>query len=165
MWRLISSFKRFHHCPAPPIRIAAVADDTQRIDSFTVDQDIHPHQVRRKISDHLVVHRAVAAGDALESVMQVIDDFGQRQIVSQHHARRRKVFLVLVESHAVPGTVSSPAHVLLRLNQVDSDDRLPKLFDVAWVGNFLRAMNFKYLTGFRDDFIGHVGSRLHQIDI
>jgi hypothetical protein len=58
-----------------------VHDDRERVDAVAVDQEVDLDDVRGAVLLELVVHRGVAARDALELVEEVEDDLGQRQLV------------------------------------------------------------------------------------
>ena len=64
---------------------------SQMIDSASTRLPLTRMSIRTrsagKIADQLVVHRAVAAGGALELVVQVVNHFGQRQVVDVSIAR------------------------------------------------------------------------------
>ena len=76
------------HASTAAFRIALVAHDGQRVDPFVVDENIHADQIGRLIADQLVVHRAIAAGGALDLVVQIVDHLSQGQLVCQHGAGR-----------------------------------------------------------------------------
>src|SRR6185369_11642192 len=52
-----------------------------------------------------------------------------------------------------------------RLNEIDANDRLPELLDLARVGHFLRLMDSKRVAVASEDFIRNVGSGLNEIDV
>ena len=70
--------------PAADVGVAAVAHDREGVDAIALDEDIEPHEFAGAVAEELVVHRAVAAGGALEFVVHVVDDVGERQVVREH---------------------------------------------------------------------------------
>ena len=51
------------------------------IDSIATDQDIKSHQIGGKVTENFVVHRAETLGGAFESIVHVVNNFGQCEIV------------------------------------------------------------------------------------
>ena len=58
--------------------------------SLAVDEDAQAHQVGGDVARDLVVERAVAVRRRLQLVVEVEDDLGQRDVVDEHHAGRRR---------------------------------------------------------------------------
>ena len=55
-------------------------DERQGVDRLAVDQDVQLDEVAGPVADLLVVHRGVALGAALELVVEVDDQLGERQL-------------------------------------------------------------------------------------
>src|SRR5690606_37106816 len=69
------------------VRLLDVDDGGERVDGLAVDEDVHLHELRLAVLADLVVHRAVAAGDALEAVVEVDEDLVERQDTYEDEAR------------------------------------------------------------------------------
>ena len=67
-------------CLAGRLRIRAVDDEAQRVHGLAVDQHVELHQVAGPIADVGVVEAGVAARSALEQVVEVDDQLGQRHL-------------------------------------------------------------------------------------
>jgi hypothetical protein len=72
---------------ALPLGLGPVHDARKGVHRLAVHEDVHLHQVGRPVLAELVVHRAVAAGDALQAVVEIDEDFVERQRAAQHDAR------------------------------------------------------------------------------
>ena len=80
IWRGMSSLSFLVSARPARWRVVAVDDDAERVDRLAVDEDVQLDEVARAIADLLVVHRGVALGAALELVVEVDDDLGERQL-------------------------------------------------------------------------------------
>ena len=76
-WRLIIAI-------LSAIGVGAVADDAQRINSLAIDQEVKSAKVGCFIADHFVVQCPIATCAALDLVVEVVNHFGERNVVSQH---------------------------------------------------------------------------------
>jgi hypothetical protein len=82
----------------------------------------------------VVVERGVAARDGLEAVVEVEDDFVERQLVGEHDARLGDVLEVLLLAALVFDQLEDAADVLFVGEDLGDDDRLFDLLDLAGVG-------------------------------
>ena len=155
----------FDHRATSSIRVSAVADDAQGIDAFAVDEDIHAYQIGFFVADDFVVHGAIATGCTFQFVVKVVDDFSKWQIVADHGAGSREVFVASEDPASVLAEFHGHPDVFGRQNEVHAYDRLAEFFDIARVGDFLRAVDFKPFPAAFDDFVGHIRSGLDQVDI
>ena len=74
--------------------LVAVDDEREGVDRLAVDEDVELDQLRGAVADLLVVHRGVALGAALELVVEVDDELGERHLEGHEDARRVEVFHV-----------------------------------------------------------------------
>src|SRR5581483_2978680 len=70
----------------------AVNDDGKRIDRFAGDQDVELDHGRIPIAGEVIVERGVSAGNGFQAVVEIENDFVERQFVLQHDARGAAVF-------------------------------------------------------------------------
>ncbi len=61
-------------------------DGGESVDRFAVYQQIQLDQFGGAIAGVLVIHRSVTAGDALNLVVEIDQDFVQRQLAMEHDA-------------------------------------------------------------------------------
>ena len=59
-------------------------DAGKRVDRLSVDHDVHFYEVAGLILTQFVVHGAVAPGDAFQPVVEIDQDFVERQYTGQH---------------------------------------------------------------------------------
>ena len=154
-----------HDGSSSALGIGPIADHRKSIDAFAVDQDIESHQIGRLVPQQFIIHRPIAARGTLEFVVQVVDHFGQRQVVRQHGARRRKVLRPPRYSAAFLAQFHHRANIFGRDDEVNSHDRLPEFGDLSRVGHFLRPMDLLHFTAARGDLIGDVGSGLDEVEV
>src|SRR5687768_4109794 len=83
--------------PAVFVRLVAVDDHAERVYRVAVDQHVEPYEIALAIPEHLVVERGVAAADRLQSVEEVEDDLGERELPVELHARLVEVRHVLID--------------------------------------------------------------------
>jgi hypothetical protein len=70
-----------------PFGLAAMYDGGKGIHGVSVHHDLHLYQVGSTVFTQLVVHGAVTTGDALEAVVEIDENFVQRQRAGEHDAR------------------------------------------------------------------------------
>src|ERR1041385_5697153 len=73
---------------APLVRLVAVDDHRERVHGVAVEQHVQLDEVRRPVLQELVVQRGVAARDRLQLVVEIEDDFGERELPGEVHAGR-----------------------------------------------------------------------------
>ena len=97
--------------------------------------------------------------------MHVVNDVGQRQVVREHRAGRREIFGADILAPPVGAELHDRADVIGRQHEIHTHDRLAKLFDIAQIGHSLRRVNFEFLAAVGRDFVRHVRSGLHEVDV
>ena len=128
---------------AAVLALAAVDDDRQRVDLLAVEQDVDLDDVGGAVFLELVVHRRVAARDALQLVEEVEHDLGQRHLVGEHHLAAVVGHVHLLAALLV-GQRHHRADVVLRHVEVHRDDRLADLGDAAEVGHLRRVLDLDH---------------------
>ena len=109
---------------AARIGAGAVADEAEGLDRLVVHEDVDLDELVRTEADDLVVHRAVAAGDRLLLVVEVVDDLGERQLVVEDLARFGDEPLALEDSAAAVAQLHQVADVHVRADDLELADRL-----------------------------------------
>src|SRR5262249_30258876 len=64
--------------------LAAMGDETERVDRVLVHQDGNAHQIALGVAVHLVVEAGVAAADGFQAVVEVEHHLVQREAVYRH---------------------------------------------------------------------------------
>ena len=62
---------------SPALRLVAMHDAGKRVHRFAVDQHVELHHFGFPVVGVLVIHRSETAGDALDAVMEINEDFVQ----------------------------------------------------------------------------------------
>src|SRR5215203_848987 len=99
------------------VGLVTVDDDRERVHGIAGDEDFDLHEVGRFVAYRLVVVGGVALGAALQSVEEVRDDLGERQVVGELHTpgrdvlhARRDTTLLVAESHYSPDIFPGADH-------------------------------------------------------
>ena len=98
-------------------------------------------------------------------VVQVVDDFRQRQFIDQDGPRRAQVFGPKINAAPLGAQLHEVADVLRRQQETDAHERLAEFLDLAGVRHFLRVVDHQGFALARQDFVGHVGGCLHQVEL
>ena len=99
-------------------------------------------EVAGAVLEEFVVERGVAAADALELVVEVEDDVGEREFVLQVDALGVQVLLVYVDAAPLLAELDQVADVVGRRDDVGLHVRLVDRLDVAIMGISLRLSTF-----------------------
>ena len=73
----------------------------ERVERLAVHQDVELHEVVGAVADELVVHRRVAARDALQLVVEVEEHLAERHLVGDDDAVGRRVLDRLLRAAAL----------------------------------------------------------------
>ncbi len=149
---------------ATSIGIRPVADDTECIYTLAVHQHVQSHKLFREISEQLVVHRPVPLCRTLQLVVQVIDHFSQREIVSEHGSSRREIYCASLNPAPLLAQLDGRPNKIGGQNKVDANNRLTKLGDISTIGDILRLVDFQRIACLRHNLIRDVRRRLNQVD-
>ncbi len=155
----------FDQLPATAFGRGAMHDRRQGIDPLAGDQYIEPHQVRGAKAQEVVVHRAVAMCHGLELVVEIVNNFSQRQLVNQDGAGRAQVLGANKGAPAFGGHLHQIADVFHREQKADPDDGFPEFLDLAGIGNLLRIVDDERLTFARQDLVSDVRRGLHEVEL
>jgi hypothetical protein len=105
------------------LRARSVADETQCLDRGAVDEDVDLREVLRDVTDDLVVHGAVPAGDRLQLVVEVVDDLREWKLVVEDLAGVADEPLALEDAASSLGELHQVADVLLGTDDLDLHHR------------------------------------------
>jgi hypothetical protein len=108
-------------------------DDAQRIDRFTVDEDVDLREVGRPVAQLLVVHRGVALAAALELVEVVDDQLGEGHLEVEDDPVGVEVLHVLEQPAAVRRELHQRPDVTGWGDDAEVDPRLLDRLDVRRV--------------------------------
>ena len=127
-------------------------DDRERVDFLAVEKDVDLDDVGGPVFLELVVHRRVAARDALQLVEEVEDDLGQRHLVGEQHLAAVVGHVLLLAALQV-GQRHHRTDVLLRHVELDRDDRLADLGDSAEVGHLRGVLDLDQVAAVELDLV------------
>src|SRR6478672_6602605 len=135
-------------------------DGGKRIDGLAVYQQIELHQFRGTITGVLVIHRAVAAGNALNLIVEVDENFVQRQLAVEHDAPGVERLGVVHQTALFQDELEDVADVFVRAKNVGFHDRLADFIDDARVGQMRRVIDQESFAARGQNFVDHAwGSR------
>ena len=126
--------------------LVAVDDGREGIHRLAVDQQVELHQLVGARAGVLIVHRAVAAGDALNLVVEVHEDFVEREHAGEHDAARVERLGVLKCPPLFHDELHERRNVFVRHHDEALDDRLADFLDDAEVGQILRIVHVEDLA-------------------
>src|SRR5579863_555867 len=121
-------------------------DDGERVNRLTGDQDIELDHGRFPIVGKMVVERGVAARDGLEAIVEVENNFIQRQLVVQHDAIRGDVLKSLLAATFLFDQGQYPANVFRLGQDGGQNHRFLDLGNLAGVGPAGGIIDFDHLT-------------------
>ena len=99
-------------------------DDGERVDGVAADEDVHLDHGGDPGAGEVVVERGVAARDGFEAVVEVEDDFVERELVGEHDAGLGDVLDVLLAAALVFDELEDVADVLFVGEDLGDDDGL-----------------------------------------
>ena len=143
----------------------AVHDDGEGVDGLSGDEDVELHHGRFPIVGEMVVEGSVAARDGLEAVVEVEDDFVQRQFVVQHDARGADVFEGLLLAAFFFDEREDSADVFFVGEDRGEDDGLFDLFDFAGIEPARRIVDFDHRAVGFIDLVADAGSGGDEVEI
>ena len=111
------------------------------------------HQFRRAITGVLVIHRAVTAGDAFDLVVEIDQDFVQRQLAVQHDAAGVERLGVIHRPAFLQDELEDVADGFVRAKNVGAHDRLADFLDHARVGQVRRVIDQHGFAARGQDFV------------
>src|SRR5579863_2328194 len=121
-------------------------DDGERVNRLTGDQDIELDHGRFPIVGKMVVERGVSAGDGLEAVVEIENNFIQRQLVVQHDAIRGDVLESLLAATLLFNQGQDSADVFRLGEDGGQNYWLFDLGNLAGVGPAGGIIDFDHLT-------------------
>ncbi len=135
----------------------SVHDDGECFDGFAVDEDVHLDEVVVAVGDDLVVHGAVAAGEALHLVEEVVDDLGEGDFELEEVAGLGNEGLGFVDAAAVEDEFHDVPDLVLGDHEVEAADGLAHLDDGGRVGEFGGVVDFE------EDVAGRGGGEVRGV--
>ena len=109
-------------------------DCRKRIDRFAVHEQVQFHQFRRPVTGNLVIHRAVAARNAFNLIIEIDENFIERQFAMQHHPARVERLGAFHLAALLQNQLQDVADVFIRTQHVGLYDRFPNFPDHARIG-------------------------------
>ena len=156
--------------PAAALGLAAVDDEAQGLDGVAVHEDVHLHQLADLEAGDPVVDGAVAGGDRLQLVEEVVDDLREGELVFEDLAVFAHEALAFVDAAAVLAELHDVADALGRRDHLGGDHRLADLLhpghvrEVGGVGD-LDDLLLAVLVGGELDLVRDGGGGLDEGDV
>src|SRR6266566_4318889 len=150
---------------APLVRFVAVDDDRERIHGFAVEQHVELDEVRRPVLQELVIQRGIAARDRLQLVVEIEDDFGERELPGEVHAGRVHVVHATVHAAALLAQLHDRADVLRRRDDPRLHVRLLDAIHGRAVRQQARVLDQVHGAVGLVDVVFHVGDGADQVEI
>src|SRR5438067_487929 len=141
--------------PAAVLRAVAMDDGGKRIDRLAVHEQVELYQSRGAITGVLVIHRAVTAGHALDLVVEVHQDFVQRQLAMEHDAAGIERFGVVHDSALFQNQLQDVADVFVRAKDVRFHDWLADFIDDARVRQVRGIIDEKRFAAGGENLVDH----------
>ena len=113
----------------------------------------------------MIIQRSVAFGTGLQTVVEIQHDFIQRHFVNQHHATAADVFKLFLIAALFFQQLEHFTHKIFTGDYGCFNDRLFNLFDLRWIGELRRIINFNQRTICAGDFVTHTGSSGNQVNV
>ena len=129
------------------------------VHDFAVHEHVELHELVRAVAGVLVVHRAVAARDALHLVHEIHEDFIQREIHAEHDAARVKRLGVIYEAALVHDELEHGRNVFVRDHDEAAHDGLARLGDDGRVGEVFGIVHAQHFAVRLHDFVNDGGIR------
>ena len=128
--------------PSPALRLVLVNNAGKSINRLGVHEHVEFDHVRLLVTGVLIIHRSVTAGDAFDAIVEIDQDFVQRQHAGQHDPPRidrlgmiHCAALFGNQGHQVPD-------VLVGTNYEGFDHRLFNFLDIIGFGQKRRVVYF-----------------------
>ena len=141
------------------VGLVAVDDDAEGVDRLTVEQNVDLRQLRIAVADHLVVERGVALRAALQLVVEVEHDLGERQRVDKGDPSLGEVVHLLELATAVLAELHDRADELLRNDHRGANEWLLNVLDDVRVRHVRWIANLDAIARRRQHVVEHVRRR------
>ena len=142
------------HCAAPGLGPVAMNHHRERVDGLLVDEDLHLDKVVHLMARKLIVKARIPFRDRLQAVMEVEDDFIQRQIIG-HHGAGTRVAELFLNATAVMAKLQYVAKIIVGHENRGPDARLPDMVDVRRVGHVRRIVQLQHGSVAHVDMVDH----------
>ena len=142
------------HCAATGLGAVAMNHHRKRVDGLLVDEDLHLDEVVRLIAGKLVVEARVPFRHRFKPVMEIEDDFVQRQVID-HHGTGTRVAEVFLNAAAVVAELQDIAKIVVRHENGGPDARLLDVVDGRRVGHVRRIVEIKHGPVAQLDMVDH----------
>ena len=135
------------------------------IDDFSIQQDVHLNNGALLIAVRFIVHRSVAMRDALEHIVEVNQDFVQRDDAGQDDACTVEAFRLLHEAAALHDDPHHVADAFARADDGRPDDGLFNVVDSRDIWQMDRIVNLHGRAIVECDLVHNGGMRADNVQI
>src|SRR5438105_850458 len=111
----------FGDLAAPLIRLVLVNDDAEGVHSVAVEQHVQLHQLAGTVCQELVIERGIPAGNRLQLVVEVEDDFREREFPVEFDAGRIEILHAAIDAAALLPELHDAADVVDRYEDAGFD--------------------------------------------
>src|SRR5271168_2658363 len=140
-------------------------DDRERVDRFAGDQNVELDHGRLPSAGQLIVKRSIAARDGLEPIVEIENDFVQRQFIREHDARGGYIFKVELAAALLFDELEDSADVFLVGKNLGGNDRLLNIFDVGGIWPARRIVDFDRAAIGHGDEITHARRSGDEVEL
>ena len=113
----------------------------------------------------LVIHRAVTAGDRLNPIVKIDQDFIERQFAMQHHAPHVERLGVIHLAAFFQNQLQDVANILVRTKHVSFYNRLANFSDQARIRQMRRVIDQHRFTPCSFDFVNDARTRRDDVHV
>ena len=144
-----------HQITAALIGFVAMDDHRHRIDHVAVDAHVELHKIGRAVAGDLVIHRRIAAAHRFKPIIEIYDNFVQRQLVDEHGPLRTQVADFFLRAAFLFADFKHATEKFLRQMERRLDDRLLDPVDLRFVGQLHRIIDHEGGAGNGDHAVNH----------
>src|SRR5258705_10687760 len=151
---------------ATALGLITMDDAREGVHRLAVHEHVELHHVRRLVAGVFIIHRSVTAGNAFDSVVEINENFVERNHAGQHHPARIECFGVIDDSALFRNQRHHVADILVRTDDECFDHGLLDFVDISDFWQVSRVVHFLGCAiGLRDaiDNTGVGGNDIHAI--
>ena len=140
-------------------------DCRKRIDGLAVHEQIQFDQFRRPIASVFVIHRPVTARDALYLVVEIDQDFVERQFAVQHHPARIERFGALHLAAFLQNQSQNVTDVFVRTEHICFYDWLTNLLNHTRIWQVSRIVDQEFFSARGQNLIHNAWTRRDDVHV
>ena len=146
------------------VGLFAMADERQRVDGLAGNQNVELDQIGFAITGEMVIERSVSARNAFQAVVEIENDFVERHFVSEHYARGREIFEILLHAALFFAELENGSDGIVRRNDHGGQNRFFDAGDLRGRRKFRGIVDFDDLFRRSRDAVANAGSGGDEVD-